>query len=198
MFISSATLGSRLAVVVLSGGTSVPKHHLIVSRSYTAGSLSGKWISRAEVFHGATLLHPGRIIIDRPIRPWQNTVHPYSILTQRRTRADVKEESTTRLRCTPGDLVRVIGSTNPELIGTIALIQRLRRDGRWDVLLDRPTLGVTLRSRRAVITREFCFRDQSLEPIGNVGYLIRSRFSHLMADRCCPNLVLQEVEKVAP
>lgn len=72
---------------------------------------------------------------------------------------------TTKLRCKPGDLARVVASTNPALVGAIVLIERLRSDGRWDVALDRPAFGFTSREKRPVVTCAFTFRDASLEPI---------------------------------
>lgn len=77
----------------------------------------------------------------------------------------MKEESKTRLRCRPGDLARVVASRNPALVGTIVAIQRLRSDGRWDVLLEEPAFGFTERMKRPVVTREFSFWDASLEPL---------------------------------
>lgn len=77
----------------------------------------------------------------------------------------MEEESKTRLRCRPGDLARVVTSRNPALVGTIVAIQRLRSDGRWDVLLEKPAFGFTGRMKRPVVTREFSFWDASLEPL---------------------------------
>lgn len=77
----------------------------------------------------------------------------------------MEEESKTRLRCRPGDLARVVASRNPALVGTIVTIQRLRSDGRWDVLLENPAFGFTGRMGRPVITRDFSFWDASLEPL---------------------------------
>lgn len=74
----------------------------------------------------------------------------------------------TRLRCRPGDLARVVASTNPALIGTIVTIQRLRSDGRWDVLLEKEAFGFTGVAKRPVVTREFSFWDASLEPLPDV------------------------------
>lgn len=95
----------------------------------------------------------------------------------------MKEEAIARLRCKPGDLVRVVVAVNPEMLGAVALVQRRRPDGRWNVLLDRSARGVTLRGGRVVETREFCFRDESLEPIAGIDELLRSRFSHLPGGR---------------
>lgn len=77
----------------------------------------------------------------------------------------MNEERITRLRCRPGDLAKVVTSRNPALIGTIVTIQRLRSDGRWDVLLENPAFGFTGRMKRPVVTPEFAFWDASLEPL---------------------------------
>lgn len=77
----------------------------------------------------------------------------------------MNEEAKTRLRCRPGDLARVVTSRNPALIGTIVAIQRMRLDGRWDVLLEKPAFGFTKWGNRPVVTCEFSFWDESLEPL---------------------------------
>lgn len=79
-----------------------------------------------------------------------------------------RETGVRGLRCRPGDLARVVASTNPALIGTIVTIQRMRSDGRWDVLLEKPAFGFTGRAKRPVITRQFSFWDGSLEPLPDV------------------------------
>lgn len=91
----------------------------------------------------------------------------------------MKEEAKTRLRCRPGDLARVVASTNPALIGTIVTIQRLRSDGRWDVLLENEAFGFTARAKRPVITREFSFWDASLEPLPDVVRRLSRRTAYL-------------------
>ncbi len=77
----------------------------------------------------------------------------------------MRDEAMAGLRCRPGDLARVKASTNPSLVGTIVEIEGLRRDGRWDVLLEKPAFGFTRIGKRPVITREFSFWDASLEPL---------------------------------
>ncbi|ALX46428.1 hypothetical protein AQ610_29200 [Burkholderia humptydooensis] len=62
-------------------------------------------------------------------------------------------------------MAKVVASRNPALIGTIVAIQRMRADGRWDVLLEKPAFGFTGRMKRPVLTREFSFWDASLEPL---------------------------------
>lgn len=100
----------------------------------------------------------------------------------------MKKDSNKRLRCRAGDLARVVMSTNPALVGVVVLIERLRSDGRWDVVLDRPAFGLMARSKRPVVTQEFTFRDESLEPLAQAN----SRFNRLMADlrlaatKACP------------
>lgn len=90
----------------------------------------------------------------------------------------MKKDSNKRLRCRAGDLARVVISTNPALVGVVVLIERLRSDGRWDVVLARPAFGLMARSRRPVVTQEFTFRDESLEPLTQAN----SQFNRLMAD----------------
>lgn len=77
----------------------------------------------------------------------------------------MNEERIMRLRCRPGDLAKVVTSRNSALIGTIVTIQRLRSDGRWDVLLEDPAFGFTGIMKRPIVTREFAFWDASLEPL---------------------------------
>lgn len=91
----------------------------------------------------------------------------------------MKEEAKTRLRCRPGDLARVVTSTNPALIGTIVTIQRMRSDGRWDVLLEKPAFGFTGRAKRPVITRQFSFWDGSLEPLPQAVLRLSRRTAYL-------------------
>lgn len=91
----------------------------------------------------------------------------------------MKEESKTRLRCRPGDLARVVASRNPALVGTIVAIQRLRSDGLWDVLLEKPAFGFTERMKRPVVTREFSFWDASLEPLPQSAVFLSRRAAYL-------------------
>ncbi len=90
-----------------------------------------------------------------------------------------RETGVNRLRCRPGDLARVVASTNPALIGTIVTIQRMRSDGRWDVLLEKPAFGFTGRAKRPVITREFSFWDGSLEPLPQAVLRLSRRTAYL-------------------
>lgn len=95
----------------------------------------------------------------------------------------MEEESKTRLRCRPGDLARVVTSRNPALVGTIVAIQRLRSDGRWDVLLEKPAFGFTGRMKRPVVTREFSFWDASLEPLPQEAWRISRRLACLRPEQ---------------
>lgn len=92
------------------------------------------------------------------------------------------ETKATKLRCKPGDLVKVVASTNAELIGAFAVVDGLRSDGRWNVYLDRAARGLTIKSGLPVITREFCFRDESLYPIASVCDIVQSQPSRLRDD----------------
>lgn len=96
-------------------------------------------------------------------------------------------EKAARLRCKPGDVVTVVASTYPELVGAIAFVQGRRGDGQWNVLLEKATLGVAAHSGRQVVTREFSFDDGSLDPIGNVHTLLRAELSLLLDDRRLPS-----------
>lgn len=70
------------------------------------------------------------------------------------------------LRCRPGDLARVIYSSNPLLLGRTVIVEGWNDDGRWNVhLLGEPSFGVALYSKRPMITSGFAAKDSSLEPI---------------------------------
>ncbi len=92
------------------------------------------------------------------------------------------EDGREALRCKPGDLVRVVVSRIPGLVGATALVERLRSDGRWDVCLDRQAFGYTERGAKPAVTCEFSFRDASLEPIGTVGDTLALCFNHPRPD----------------
>lgn len=87
---------------------------------------------------------------------------------------DDKNEMTSA-RCRVGQFAKIIAAKNPELIGSVVLIERRRADGRWDVLLERPAIGITARSMVPVITRGFSFRDASLEPLDHTAQGISHR-----------------------
>lgn len=88
----------------------------------------------------------------------------------------MEKETKTCLRCRPGGLAKVVMSKNPALVGTTVTVQRLRSDGRWDVLLEAPAFGFTGQTKRPVVTREFSFWDASLEPLPQyAGELVADR-----------------------
>ena len=83
------------------------------------------------------------------------------------------------LRCRPGDLAKIVFSTDPLLLGRIVLVEAWGRHGRWDVtLMGEPTFGLEFGTLRPLITNKTSFRDSSLQPLNS--------FRHSTAD----NLVL--------
>lgn len=70
------------------------------------------------------------------------------------------------LRCKPGDLARVVHSTNPALIGRTVFVEGRHDAERWAVtLLGAPAFGLTIDGRRPVIGHKTAFRDASLVPL---------------------------------
>ncbi|HDR8928305.1 TPA: hypothetical protein QDB26_005331 [Burkholderia vietnamiensis] len=72
------------------------------------------------------------------------------------------------LRCRPGDLARVIYSSNPALVGRIVLVEcwHDETNDRWETtVFGAPTLGLTLHTKRPIITTKYVFRDTSLLPL---------------------------------
>jgi hypothetical protein len=102
------------------------------------------------------------------------------------------------LQCHEGDVVRVIASSKPELVGAFGLIQRLRSDGRWNVLLDRAAQGVTIFSGKNVLTREFSFGDESLEPLGSFESFTRGRTNRPLGGHLRPDDESPPTEQEAP
>jgi hypothetical protein len=102
------------------------------------------------------------------------------------------------LRCKPDDVVRIASSTNTSLIGLTALVQTLRSDGRWNVLLEKPVAGVTATCGRPIVTREYSFRDESLVPIVNLSELDSEQLNHLVDAHRHPGSGLPEGEIEAP
>lgn len=94
-----------------------------------------------------------------------------------------RRTSASGLRCRPGDLARIVTSTNPALIGVIVEIEGLRLDGRWDVLLEKPAFGFTYRGKRPVATREFAFWDASLEPLPRCERCVSRQLADLRPDQ---------------
>jgi hypothetical protein len=70
------------------------------------------------------------------------------------------------LRCKPGDLARVIYSTNPLLVGRMVLVEKWGQYDRWDVtLLGEPAFGLEFGTGRPIAGRKTAFRDTSLLPL---------------------------------
>lgn len=70
------------------------------------------------------------------------------------------------LRCKPGDIARVVYSTNPLLVGRLVLVEGWGSHSRWDVtLLGEPAFGREFGTGRPLIGRRTAFRDTSLRPI---------------------------------
>jgi hypothetical protein len=69
-------------------------------------------------------------------------------------------------RCKPGDLARVVRSTNPALIGRTVFVESQHDSERWAVtLLGAPAFGLTFGERLPVIGHKTAFRDASLVPL---------------------------------
>ncbi|WP_244120369.1 hypothetical protein [Burkholderia gladioli] len=71
------------------------------------------------------------------------------------------------MRCRPGDLARVVHSTNPMLMGRTVIIENFcEEQERWFVtLLGEPAFGLGIKSGRPMISNEVYFRDTSLVPL---------------------------------
>jgi hypothetical protein len=69
-------------------------------------------------------------------------------------------------RCRPGDLARVVHSSNPSLIGRTVLVENWGEAGRWHVtLLGAPAFGFEFKTGRPIIGNKTAFRDSSLVPL---------------------------------
>lgn len=83
------------------------------------------------------------------------------------------------LRCRPGDLAKVVYSTNRLLVGRIVLVERWGKYGRWDVmLLGEPAFGFEFETGIPLIGHKTAFRDSSLRPLDGrliASELIRSK-----------------------
>lgn len=91
-------------------------------------------------------------------------------------------EQRTMLRCKPGGLARVLDSTIEILIGTVVVVDELRADGSWNVTLEFPVFGFTSRGGRPVVTRNFSFLDESLEPLSREAHDSCSSAGRLLGD----------------
>lgn len=73
------------------------------------------------------------------------------------------------LRCKPGDIARIVYSTNPLLVGRLVLVEEWGTHARWNVtLLGAPAFGREFRAGRPLIGYKTAFRDTSLRPIKSV------------------------------
>ncbi|AWY60064.1 hypothetical protein A8H35_18505 [Burkholderia thailandensis] len=82
----------------------------------------------------------------------------------------MKEESTARPRCRPGDLAKVKEAWNPALIGRIVLIKAAHSETEWAVtLLGEPGVTLTKNRKRVVASNCALAYDSALEPIRAVG-----------------------------
>lgn len=78
----------------------------------------------------------------------------------------MKEKSTARLRCRPGDLARVVSAWNPALVGRIVLVGRIHKSTEWTItLLGEPGITLTKNRRRLGIGNNMLADDTQLEPI---------------------------------
>lgn len=72
------------------------------------------------------------------------------------------------LRCRPGNLARVIYSTNPALVRRIVQTTALHEDGRWEcILIGDAVFGVADDGGSPLLTRDWLFPDSCLEPQSN-------------------------------
>ncbi|KWZ43430.1 hypothetical protein WS72_11535 [Burkholderia savannae] len=77
----------------------------------------------------------------------------------------MKEKSTARLRCRPGDLARVINSPNAALVGRTVEVVQLHCDGRWECVLEGgAVIGLADDGLGLLLTRDWLFPDSLLEP----------------------------------
>ncbi|RQT38366.1 hypothetical protein DF036_06795 [Burkholderia contaminans] len=86
----------------------------------------------------------------------------------------MNEEAKTRLRCRPGDMARIVRSSNRALIGRTVEVARLHRDGRWEcVLVGDAVMGLADDGLGLLLTRDWLFPDGCLEPkcVGRKNYL---------------------------
>ncbi|WP_186211643.1 hypothetical protein [Burkholderia gladioli] len=97
------------------------------------------------------------------------------------------------LRCRPGDLARIVYSTNPTLLGRIVVVEKWGEHDGWNVtLLGAPSFGLEIGTGRPVIGHKTVLRDSSLEPL---------RGDQVWARDACSTLVsrsLNALRDVAP
>ncbi len=77
----------------------------------------------------------------------------------------MQEEAKFRLRCRPGDMARVVRSSNRALVGRTVEVGQLHKDGRWEcILVGDAIMGMADDGQGLVLTRDWLFPDWCLEP----------------------------------
>ncbi len=77
----------------------------------------------------------------------------------------MNEEAKTRLRCRPGDMARVVRSSNGALVGRTVEVGQLHGDGRWEcVLVGDAVIGMADDGLGLLLTRDWLFPDGWLQP----------------------------------
>lgn len=78
----------------------------------------------------------------------------------------MKKEAKNRLRCRPGDLVRIKSSWNSLLVGRSAFVRRAYSECEWVIaLLGEPALVPSEDGTRIIAARSIIADDWALEPI---------------------------------
>lgn len=77
----------------------------------------------------------------------------------------MNQEASKHLRCRPGDVARVVRSSNDALVGRTVEVARLHFDGRWECILEgSPVIGAADDGEGLLLTRDWLFPDCFLEP----------------------------------
>lgn len=78
----------------------------------------------------------------------------------------MRKEAKNRLRCRPGDLVRIKSSWNSLLVGRSALVRRAYSECEWVIsLLGEPALVPSEDGMRIIAARSIIADDWALEPL---------------------------------
>ncbi|ARK80994.1 hypothetical protein BOC40_11725 [Burkholderia pseudomallei] len=78
----------------------------------------------------------------------------------------MKKEAKIRLRCRPGDLVRIKSSWNSLLVGRSAFVRRAYSECEWVInLLGEPALVPSEDGARIIVARSIIADDWALEPL---------------------------------
>lgn len=82
----------------------------------------------------------------------------------------MKEDAKIRLRCRPGDLVRIKTSWNSLLVGRSAFVRRAYSECEWVInLLGEPALVPSEDGARIIAARSIIADDWALEPLVAIG-----------------------------